>query len=153
VPSPDSCAATSTPVDRIIVDGPRIQQWLHEQSGLPLKGDFHGVARELDGEIVSAFGYDNFTDGGCALHVSTLRPLTRTLVRWAFRIPFEQWGMRFLMGCVSAKNLKSLNLATKLGFEEAGNIPGEVVFFALKKEQCRWIHEQRRRISPEGTRP
>jgi RimJ/RimL family protein N-acetyltransferase len=143
-------------VDRLITDGPRIQAWLHQQSGLPLKGDFHGVARELEGEIVSAFGYDNFTDSGCALHVSTIRPLTRTLVQWAFRIPFEQWGFRFLMGCVSAKNLKSLNLATKLGFTEVGRIDGEVHFFSLKKQDCRWLtpetqHEQRRRVSSQGT--
>lgn len=137
--------------DTIIADAPRIQAWLHQQSGLPLKGDFHGVARELDGEIVSAFGYDNFTDGGCALNVSTTRPLTRTLLWWAFHIPFEQWGFRFLMGCVSAKNLKSLNLAAKLGFTEVGRIEGEVHFFALQKQDCRWIqHEQRRRISPQG---
>lgn len=157
--SQDSCAETSTPVDRIIADGPRIQAWLHKQSGLPLRGDFHGVARELAGEIVSAFGYDNFTDGGCALHVSTLRPLTKTLVLWAFRIPFEQWGMRFLMAVGSAKNLKSLRIAAKLGFKEAGTIPGEVVFFALQKQDCRWLsqprdnNEQRRRISPPGPGP
>lgn len=138
-------------MDRIIADGPRIQAWLHKHSGLPLRGDFHGVAREVDGEIVSAFGYDNFTDGGCALHVSTTRPLTKGLVLWAFRIPFEQWGFRFLFGLVSAKNLKSLHLAGRLGFKEAGGIPGEVTFFALQKQDCRWLtpekqHEQRRRI-------
>lgn len=145
-------------MDRLIADGPRIQQWLHEQSGLPLKGDFHGIAREVDGVIVSAFGYDNFTDGGCALHVSTTRQLTRRLVQMAFRVPFEQWGYRFLFGLVSAKNLKSLNLATKLGFKEAGGIPGEVTFFALQKQDCRWLtpetqHEQRRRVSSQGTGP
>lgn len=146
-------------VDRIIADGPRIQEWLHSKSGLPLKGDFHGVAREIDGEIVSAFGYDNFSDGGCALHVSTTRPLSRGLVQWAFRIPFEQWGFRFLMGCVSAKNLKSLNLAYKLGFTKAGEIEDEMVFFKLKKQDCRWLSqprdndEQRRRIGTKCTGP
>lgn len=137
-------------MDRIISDGPRIQAWMHARSGLPIQRNFHGVAREVDGEIVSAFGFDSFQDDGCALHVCTDRPLTKTLVRWAFHIPFEQWGYDYLAGMVSAKNLKSLKLATKLGFKEVGAIPGKLHFFALQKEECRWLHE-RRRISSQRT--
>lgn len=125
--------------DRIISDGPRIQQWMHERSGLPLQAQFHGVARELDGVIVSAFGFDSFQDGGCAFHACTDRPFTKTLIRWAFGIPFLQWNFRYMVGIVSAKNLKSLNLARKLGFSEVGSLPGELHFFALQKEDCRWI--------------
>lgn len=139
-------------MDRIISDGPRIQKWMHERSGLPIQAQFHGVAREVDGEIVSAFGYDSFQDEGCALHVCTDRPLTKTLVRWAFKIPFEQWGYQYLAGIVSAKNLKSLRLATKLGFTEVGRIAGRLVCFELEKEKCRWLHE-RRRISTQSTGP
>lgn len=125
--------------DRIISDGPRIQQWMHERSGLPLQAKFFGVARELDGAIVSAFGFDSFQDGGCAFHACTDRPFTKGLIRWAFAIPFIQWKYRFMVGIISAKNLKSLKLARKLGFTEVGCLPGELHFFALKKEDCRWI--------------
>lgn len=130
---------------------------MHERSGLPIQRDFHGVAREVDGEIVSAFGYDSFQDEGCALHVCTDRPLTKTLVRWAFRIPFDQWGYSFLAGIVGAKNLKSLRIADKLGFREVGQIPGQLHFFAMQKQDCRWLtpekQHERRRISTESTRP
>lgn len=126
-------------MDRIITDAPRIQQWMHERSGLPIQRDFHGVAREVNGEIVSSFGYDSFQDGGCAFHACTDRPYTKALLRWAFKIPFEQWGYRYMVGVVSAKNLKSLTLARKLGFKEVGRLPGELHFFALQKEDCRWL--------------
>lgn len=128
---------------------------MHERSGLPIQRDFHGIAREVDGEIVSAFGYDSFQDGGCALHACTDRPYTKTLLRLAFKIPFEQWSYRYLVGVISAKNLKSLRLADKLGFREVGRLPGELHFFALQKEDCRWLpaetQHERRRINPEST--
>lgn len=126
-------------MDRIVADSPRIQQWMHARSGLPLQKEFHGVAREVDGELVSAFGFDSFQPAGAAFHACTDRPFTKTLLRWAFKIPFEQWNFRYLIGVVSANNLNSLRLADKLGFREVGRLPGELHFFALQKQDCRWL--------------
>ena len=133
-------------MDRLIVDGERIQAWLHERSRLPLSRDFHGVAREVGGRIVAAFGYDHFQDWSCCLHTCTDVPwgYNRALLFNAFDISFNQWDYRCLLAIIQAGNAKSLNLAEHLGFERFATVAeahpsGGLVFLKMTKEQCRWL--------------
>ena len=108
-----------------------------------MQQDFHGVAREVDGEIVSAFGFDFFQDDSCLLHTATDRPYTRALVRGAFWVAFEQWGYARLYAIVETKNAKSLNLARHLGFREIGPAT-DLWFGVMEKEDCRWLRSAKR---------
>ena len=143
-----SCRATrslilSSRSDRLISDGSLIQRWLHERSRLPIQKDFHGVAREVNGEIVSAFGYDSFQPKSCALHTCTDRPYTRELLHAAFWIPFEQWQYERIYAIIQTGNAKSLNLAQRLGFRTIGATP-DLWFGVLNKQECRWLMPPKR---------
>lgn len=139
-------------MDRLIADSLRIQRWLHARSGLPIQAAFHGVAREVDGEIVSAFGFDSFQPKSCALHAGTDRPFTRGLLYKTFEVAFGQWSYDRLYAIIQTNNAKSLNLAVGLGFKEVGKTP-DLWFGVLEKEDCRWLippkrqHVRRRRHS------
>lgn len=128
-------------VDRLIGDAPRIQDWMHARSGLPIMRDFHGLAREVRGSIVAAFGYDSFQPGGCQLHlcVDTQDGLNRTLLAKAFQVPFIQWNYSYLLAIIQEQNTKSLNMATRLGFKKFGEVPGHLRFGVMYKDDCRWL--------------
>lgn len=142
--------------DTLINDGRRIQAWMHDQSGLPIQRDFHGIARVREDRIVAAFGYDSFQPSGCQLHICA-EPggLNRRLLFEAFRTPFIQWNFTYLVGIIQASNVKSLSIAKHLGFSKFGEIPGQLEFFVMYREDCRHLKlaerlHERRRINPIG---
>lgn len=146
-------------MDRLIAESPRIQQWMHERSRLPIQRDFIGIAREVDGRIVAAFGFDSFQDESCALHTCTDSPTgyNRTLLYNVFRVVFEQWAFKRLYAIIQTKNAKSLNLADRLGFIEVGST-GDLWFGVLEKKNCRWLQPaekqqnvRRRRVSSHSS--
>lgn len=122
-------------------DSPRIQQWMHERSKLPIHRDFHGIAQldDADGRITAAFGFDSFQDRGCALHLCADKPISRALLQATFRTAFGQWGYRYLACIISAHNPRSLNMARKLGFKEVGIVPGELWYGVLYSADCKWL--------------
>jgi RimJ/RimL family protein N-acetyltransferase len=128
-------------VDRLINEGKRIQTWMHERSGLPIMRDFHGIAREVRGEIVAAFGYDSFQPGGCQLHLCVDKPsgINRELLLRAFHTPFQQWNYQYLLAIIQVQNFKSLNMADRLGFKLFGEVPGHLRFGVMYRNDCRWL--------------
>jgi RimJ/RimL family protein N-acetyltransferase len=141
-------------IDRLIAEPERIQRWLHERSRLPIQRDFIGIAREIDGRIVAAFGFDSFQDESCALHTCTdsQSGYNRSLLYQVFEVVFEQWAFKRLYAIIQTKNAKSLNLADRLGFIEIGHTD-DLWFGVLEKKNCRWLrpaekqHHVRRRRS------
>ncbi len=128
-------------VDRLIADSSIIQEWMHARSGLPIMKDFHGIAREVDGNIVAAFGYDHFQIGGCQMHLCVDRHdgINRMLLWKAFEVPFEQWNYSYLLAIIQVQNTKSLNMAARLGFKQFGEVPGHLSFGVMYKDDCRWL--------------
>lgn len=132
--------------DRLINDADRIHDWIKTRSGLHKVEHFQGIAREVDGEIVAAFGFDWHQDSSCMMHcaVRDSTSLTRKLLAKAFAAPFEQWGYECVMGVVQSSNTKSRNLAERLGFKEFATVPGAhpsgaLHFFVMYKKDCRWL--------------
>jgi hypothetical protein len=138
-------------MDRLINTDDRIQQWMHIRSGMPIQKEFRGIAREVDGVIIAAFGYDSFQGLSCQLHAVTDSPtgFNRVLLRTGFEVPFIQWQYQKLIGIIQAGNAKSLNFAKRLGFEEFAVLKdahpsGALHFFALDRKDCRWIPAEHR---------
>lgn len=132
---------------------------MHAESGLPIQAEFIGIAREVDGKIVAAFGYDSFQSNCCAFHIAALpRGINRQLLYIGFRTPFEQWGFDILIGIVGWDNIRSRNIGRRLGFTAFSELPGYLEFFKMEKANCRWLElaEKRdvRRIQyPPSSRP
>jgi RimJ/RimL family protein N-acetyltransferase len=128
-------------VDRLIADSPRIQRWMHEKSGLPILEGFHGIAREVDGKIVAAFGFDWFQKTCCAMHLCLDSPtsMNRALLRKAFEVPFIQWNFDYLFVIIQVENARSLNMATRLGYRELAILPDALWFGAMQRSECRWL--------------
>lgn len=101
--------------------------------------EFHGIGREVNGEIVAAFGYDSFQPRACQFHVcADPTGISKTLLMKAFQVPFNQWGYFTLIGIVQQTNEKSLRIAHRLGFTSFG-LAGGLEFFKMDREDCRWL--------------
>lgn len=127
--------------DRLISDGARIQQWMHDRSRMPIMQAFHGIARERDGKIVAAFGYDSFQATGCAMHLcvdDTNTGLNRIILAKAFKVPFIQWNYSHLFAIIQRTNAKSLNMADRLGYVECGGTP-DLWMGIMYRTDCRWL--------------
>jgi hypothetical protein len=113
---------------------------MHERSGLPILKDFHGIAREADGKIVAAFGYDSFQKTGCAMHlcIDEGHPLDRELLAKAFKVPFIQWNYQHLFAIIQKDNAKSLNMAVRLGYIRTGETP-DLWMGVMLRDDCRWL--------------
>lgn len=127
----------SQPVDDIF-------HWLSERTGLVRAADFIGQARVVDGKIVAAFGYDRHWDVSCHMHFAFEKNgLNRTLLHYAFKVPFDQWGYRCILGTAREGDAGG-KFATHLGFTDFAILPdaqpnGGLRFMVMRRETCRWL--------------
>ena len=119
--------------------------------GFPYQEGMWTICREVDGLIVGAWGYTDFTPVSCQIHFAGATPrwLTQDLLWKAFHVPFEQWGLRTLIGVISGGNEPSLNVAKKLGFKIFATLPdahpdGALVFHVMRRDECKWLAMPRR---------
>jgi len=119
------------------------------RSGLVRVADFHGIAREVDGELVAAFGYDFHQDSSCMFHVAS-EPggINLTLLRRGFWVPYCQWGYNCLIGVIQSKNVQSLEIAGRLGFTERLAVPGAhpsgaLHWYVMYRNECPWLFENK----------
>jgi RimJ/RimL family protein N-acetyltransferase len=117
-----------------------------ERSGLIPVPDFRAVAREVDGKVVGAFGYDHHNRDWCFMHICLEpRGMNRRLLRMAFEVPFKQWGYEYVYAGIQETNKKCLKLAASLGFVEFDILPRvypteRLRFLVMHKSDCRWLN-------------
>ena len=61
-----------------------------------------------------------------------------------FDYPFNQLGVKKLIGQVPSSNLKALEFDKKLGFKEEARISdvfpdGDLIVLSMRREDCRWL--------------
>lgn len=132
--------------DRLIADSSRVFEWMHKRTGIIQVDDFVGIAREVDGRVVAAFGYDNHGEDWCFMH-ACIEPhaLNRCLLQMAFDVPFGQWGYEYVFVGIQESNKPPFNLASKLGFIEFDILPRVyptecLRFMVMHKSDCRWVN-------------
>lgn len=84
---------------------------------------------------------------------------SRQTLHTIFFYPFQTLDCKAISVLVPETNLKSLNLATKLGFEGeaivryAAHDGSDLLVLKMFRENCEWIHQdgQRRKQSPTST--
>lgn len=119
--------------------------WISQRSGLVRVADFVGIARELNGEIVAAAGFDHHQNTSCSFHIaSKVGGINRDFLFKLFDVPFNQWKYSVLLGIIQRGNDKSLNIARRLGFSQFSSLPGahpsgSLDFFRLYASDCHWL--------------
>lgn len=94
-------------------------------------------------------GYTGFVGKTCQMHVVNLvtRRAPRKLLWAAFDYPFNQLNLKTVLGIVNSNNEQAMKFDRHLGFKELLRLEGQhenggdLVVFAMDKDECRWIKE------------
>lgn len=125
--------------------------WIAQRAGLTAGPSFRAIeAVDEAGRIHGMVGYDGWTENAVCLHVALENPAClRHLLKPGFGIPFVELGRGVALASVLSTNERSLALVPRLGFRFAHRVrdgwkPGvDVVWFEMRREECRWIREAR----------
>lgn len=141
----------------MIIDDPRIAfDALNQELDVPMSSEFRGlsfVPEEHLGQPMSldhvavAVGYNGFLGKVCTMHVliRDKSRFTRQVLRAAFGLPFNGWGMQAVLGAVDESNPAALELDRRLGFKQAMIIAGgaedgsDLYIMRMDRDECRWI--------------
>lgn len=96
-------------------------------------------------------GFDSFIGKTCQIHVVNRQKkyTPRALLKAVFEYPFEQIGIEVLLGVVNSNNKEAMKYDQHLGFKEINRLEGmhedggDIVLFAMKKEDCRFIRSNK----------
>lgn len=106
---------------------------------------------EDNGKIDWVVGYTGFIGKTCQMHMVNFKGgwTPRKLLWAAFDYPFNQLGLKTVLGVVNSNNEKAMKYDKHLGFTEALRFPGvhdnggDIVLFKMEKAQCRWLKEKK----------
>ena len=136
------------PLALVVGQNKRVSDWVSSKIGTAeWSGNYSAIGAEMDGKLVGGMVVDGWVQGvRCTLHMAGEGPvwITRSILREVFTYVFYQLDCKVAIGWVSSGNAKSMRLTQHLGFKEVGRIAdgcsdGDLVYFAMRKTECRWI--------------
>lgn len=126
-------------------------QWLCERTGgsyVPGAGTYIGLER--NGELCAVVAYEDFNGASIRMHVAAegKRWMVREYLWFCFYYPFEQLGVKQIIGLVNSNNAQALAFDEHLGFKRAAVIPeacpgGDLVILTMGRSECRFLSIKR----------
>ncbi len=134
---------------RIVVnENDRVGKWVAAHAGFtysPTNSQCFGYER--DGEIVAGVIFDNYRVHSIGVHIAGEGRywMTREGIHACCDYPFRQLGVHKIIGYIDEANVKSRNIAERLGFTLEARITGaaksggDLLIFTMTQEQCKWL--------------
>lgn len=110
------------------------------------------IGLERDGQLVAGVIYEGFNGHNVWMHVAAepgARWMTRAYLRYCFRYPFWEMGVRRISGYVDASNLAARKMDEHLGFvpeatlRGAAHDGGDVIVYVMRREHCRFLGDEK----------
>lgn len=124
---------------------PEFIEWAERRIGWELE-PFGTLAQEVGGRIEAVVVFENRKFDGCEISFATRSPKwqSRRFIKAVFAYVFNQIGMKRVTLLIMEDNIKSWNLAERLGFTREGVIRRasngrDLYIYGMLKEECRWI--------------
>lgn len=123
---------------------------LFDKAGVQPCADMQALVWVNDDQQVEwVVGYTGFVGKTCQMHVVNLvtRRAPRKMLWAAFDYPFNQLNLQTVLGIVNSNNEQAMKFDRHLGFKEILRLEGQhenggdLVVFAMDKDDCRWIKE------------
>jgi hypothetical protein len=128
-----------------ITSGPAVGEWVCEQTG----GGYHAERSNAIGlrkgdQIVCGVVYENWNGRSIVCHIAFQDRLTPAYLAAVFDYPFNVCGVEKIIAPIGSKNVKALQLVSKMGFTEEARIKdadtdGDVVFLTMTRDACRFL--------------
>jgi RimJ/RimL family protein N-acetyltransferase len=128
-------------------------------------GTWSPVGRSVIGELNEngsprwAAVYDHYEPAGSIqLHIAIDNPkyVTRQAIQRVFEYPFNELGVKKVLGIVNSTNEAALTFDMRLGFTVEAVISdaydmGSMYILSMTREQCRWLRGQDNGIKCESS--
>lgn len=111
-----------------------------------------------DGEVCAGVWYEDYNKVSIMCHIAITGRMTPEYLNIIFDYPFVQLGVDKIVVPVLSDNEASIKFVKNLGFEEKARLldispDGDMIFFVMSKDNCRFIGERygkrrRRRSTP-----
>jgi hypothetical protein len=126
---------------------------LHKEAGVRATPDLQAILwiNDFNHQIEWVVGYDGFIGKLCQMHVVKCsdKPAPRKMLWVAFDYPFNQAGMKAVLGVVNSTNESAMRFNKHLGFKEMSRLPdmhddgGDLILFKMDKSECKWLKEKK----------
>jgi hypothetical protein len=106
-----------------------------------------GIGVMEDGRILAGVKLDQWNGASICMHVAAIpgkRWMTRELLFASFDYPFNQLGVRKILGLVSASNTAARAFDEHLGFEVEATLKdaapdGDLLVYSMTRDRCRFL--------------
>lgn len=110
-----------------------------------------------DGRLLGGVTYEGNNGASMVIHVAGFDPhwINPDMLWVTFHYPFEQLGVKKLLGKVCSSNTRAIAFDTKLGFREEARVKdvfpdGDLIIFGMYRDECRWLKLRPRHIAARG---
>jgi hypothetical protein len=133
----------------IINQDERLGPWICDRLGTEwLSGRGSCIGLEEAGEIVAGVLFDSCNGASVMMHVAAIpgkRWMTRELLWICFDYPFNQLGVKKIIGLVASRDESVIAFDTHLGFVHEATLKdahpsGDLLLLTMTRAQCRWLH-------------
>lgn len=126
--------------------GPEVVEWARERFGIKDFGPAVGIGWK-DGELRAATLFNGYTRQNICMHVvsdGSKRWMRREYLKFCFRYPFIQLGVKRITGMVEASNLEARRFDEHLGFRLETVLPdagdeGDLCVYVMYRHECRFL--------------
>ena len=130
----------------------RLGKWLCERTGgtyVPGAGTYIGLER--NGNLCAVVGYEDFNGASVRMHVAAengRRWMVKDYLWFCFYYPFEQLGVKQIIGLVSSANKQAFDFDMNLGFKHVATVPnacpdGDMLILTMNRAECRFLSIKR----------
>ena len=117
-----------------------------------IRGSFNpsgdrAIGLERNGEPVAGVIYEDWNGKSVVCHIAIEGRLSRNFLYAIFHYPFKALGVDKIIAPVSESNLEARMLVEHMGFTEEARLldahpDGDVLFFTMTPDRCRFIGEK-----------
>ena len=133
---------------RNIVNGAKVGHWVARR----IRGGYfeersQAIGLECDGELVAGVIYENWNHQSIWCHIAVEGKMTPAYLAAIFDYPFNICQVEKIIVPVGSDNEQSAKVVTNMGFTEEGRIKegrpaGDIVFYTLRRDDCRFLNER-----------
>jgi len=130
-------------------DQSRLRDWLCERIGYVPSPHMYCIGNVSNGKILGVVGYDGWNGASVQMHsAGEGNWLTRTFLKFVFWYPFEQEGMKIVIGSVPSGNTLAIKFNLHVGFKveyviEDAHPDGALVVMTMRRGECRFLQRNR----------
>ncbi len=141
-------------------DAELVGPWVYQRTGgdwIPNRGT--AIGKIQDGALVAGALYEDWNGVNITCHIAGEGNWAdRTFLAVIFDYPFNQLGVQRITAPICSTNSKSIDLVTKMGFNQEAKLrgatsKGDLLLFSMFKNECKYLRGKYGKVIQRTARP